>query len=686
MIVELRPPSTLDDVRCPDGEVKDGSEFFPEAGEKPDEDEEEGGESTPPELSVEALLEIAGDERVVCLHRIEGAAGYINVIMQRSDGSLVFCTIEAGAVADPRRKVISGSPGRVVKGEGAGDYLVLLCADGLRYAVWDRARKEYDWLGGEPAAPETKYDIQYRSLPPYSGSPDEFPTFSFFMETAEGEALLQWLSGQNVGAGTLKGKRSVIQGISEKIREFLNETSASGYHCGKVSATSAWRLDAGRSWLPSAPIMAGPDQSMKVRILSATHSDGLLAVRLQLSVRPYTLTARYEETSVTDEWRKIIKGTEARIGEAEETFLPSTLSDVIWLDASSRGFTVEKIAPEGDLTMEGTWLGSMNGDGLPDDIESMGGRLLAIYAKGDRREANILAVSDTIYPFACTGATEITGGRLYAVKHSLRSMSSGQLGDFPLYAFCSDGIRALTPYEGGFRDVQLISRDVPVSADAFAPAVDGVFFVSPRGVMKIAGSTVSVPSLKFPERMDWSGNLGISYIYSENLLILADLQNNSIWLHAPDTSSWETASKDPGTGKIIRHYYAWPETYYFDGRKLGPLRITRSYPVEKRGMVETGTVAFETRPIKFGTPFKEKKLRYAEAIWPDGVKRSLKIYGSNNLRDWHPLGRGEKGALRMRGTGWRYFRFSSYIKRNVIYGEDEKSRYLKPLIYCKIKD
>lgn len=297
---------------------------------------------------------------------------------------------------------------------------------------------------------------------------------------------------------------------------------------------------------------------------------------------------------------------------------------------------------------------------------------------------NLLAVSDTVFPFSCSGIGEIAGGRIITVEHSLRSLSSGQLGDFPLYAFCSDGIRALTPKDDAFRDVQLISRDVPVSDSAFAPTDDGVCLISERGVLKVEGTSIVNLSARLTVGKLWQDADKIAYIYGRDSLVLyggdeAPLVydfNNSRWLEA----EWTEDGKVPDT-----HWYAWPDTFFGVGNSVGRLLLETDGAMA-RNIGEVDVIPFSTRPLKFGSPFAEKRLLYVEAVWPDSKTREVAVYGANNLGIWHCLGRSSTGKMRLRGSGWRYFRIESYVKRDFNMENDGMLNYLKPLIICKIQE
>lgn len=75
------------------------------------------------------------------------------------------------------------------------------------------------------------------------------------------------------------------------------------------------------------------------------------------------------------------------------------------------------------------------------------------------------------------------------VAPALRSMSVGQFGLFPLYAFTSEGIWALSPSEkGGYRPVQSFSRLVVNGANAMVEGNAGIYFASGSELWLLEGT------------------------------------------------------------------------------------------------------------------------------------------------------------------------------------------------------
>lgn len=91
--------------------------------------------------------------------------------------------------------------------------------------------------------------------------------------------------------------------------------------------------------------------------------------------------------------------------------------------------------------------------------------------------------------FPASGVRAIGDGDIIGIASAARALSEGQFGQFPLYAFTTEGVWALSVNDTGtFNPAQPISRDVCVDADSITQIDQSVLFATNRGVMMIAGS------------------------------------------------------------------------------------------------------------------------------------------------------------------------------------------------------
>lgn len=91
--------------------------------------------------------------------------------------------------------------------------------------------------------------------------------------------------------------------------------------------------------------------------------------------------------------------------------------------------------------------------------------------------------------FTATGINTVGSGDVYAICTAAKALSQGQFGQFPLYAFTSEGVWALeTGANGAYVARQPITRDVCINPDGITQIDSAVLFPTDRGIMLISGS------------------------------------------------------------------------------------------------------------------------------------------------------------------------------------------------------
>ena len=104
---------------------------------------------------------------------------------------------------------------------------------------------------------------------------------------------------------------------------------------------------------------------------------------------------------------------------------------------------------------------------------------------------NKIYSSETNNPFIfpvvniCTVST----GEIIGLSSSAKALSEGQFGSFPVYAFTTDGVWALSVSgTGGFSAKQPMSYDVCINPSSITQLDNSVLFATDRGIMLIQGS------------------------------------------------------------------------------------------------------------------------------------------------------------------------------------------------------
>ena len=726
-IIELLPPSEFDDFFCKDGEVLDGEWLFPAepeqqpepnpgegSGSGPDKEPESSGTTTtrPVLKPGEVLFSLPQGSHLLLTHKVDEPSW--NVIFRDSAGNLRWQAGESstsGVIAD------AAVVGNVRQAVDVGKYLVFISDKGLLFALWSNSTVSYLWLGAIPSPPALTLNKLDRCLPPYSYVDGDLPQVvaEFKADQAEADTIIKWLAATDTMSITSALKARVRNAIGESIAAFLKDVEASGLWFESLYVAGCWMTD-NEAWRPSVPMFFGESGNLKLRISDVSFSSDIFRIRLTLSRSPFVVSVRLAANGLTAAWKSVVDGMKIYCGRERSSLISNAVSDAVFLDASNRGFEIPCAAlPQHDpkeepltsvatvpLDSSGYELFRPSHEGYaaldyfdyfsssPNFIRNINSRLIAVWSLGSKNNKNRISVSASYLPFMVTGENELGGDRLINVMHSLRSLSSGQLGEFPLHAFASDGIRALTPKNNSFVDVQLISRDVALSEDGFAPLPNGTAFITRRGVMEIDGTSVSCLSdnleAQLKEKRDFRETDRLAYDYATNALILYNLAESKALFYLRSSKTWHRLEWIPDN-----HCYLWPVLLVVDGYEIKNIRMetveeTVEPQIRRLASFPPGpTVTLKTRPIKLTTPFELKKLKRVEGIWPDGESHPFAVYGCLKPGLWRILGRSEGNPIRLEGSGWRFFMLEISIKRPENENYDEIKSIAKPLIMIEFR-
>lgn len=307
---------------------------------------------------------------------------------------------------------------------------------------------------------------------------------------------------------------------------------------------------------------------------------------------------------------------------------------------------------------------------------------------------NALYTSETDNPFTflAKNSEQIGSGKIIAIASAAEPLSQGQVGDFPAYAFTTEGIWALYPNDtGGWSSKQIISPDVPISREAMLTVDKSVIFATHRGLMEITGRKVTCISEVFDGPDDT-----FSDAYTDHLAHLIH-HNTDLPVFLPQPSMAAPSFRDfVGSGIYVYDYRnqriiignpSHTFAYVFNMKdKLWtsmPIRITKainSYPLayamiedETQGgnvLVDFSTAGAAwdigmpldgfllTRPLKLGEPDTMKTVWHIIArgkLFRQNV--DIVLYGSRDLYNWVIIGdvRGNE-LVNRHGTGYKYFR------------------------------
>lgn len=288
--------------------------------------------------------------------------------------------------------------------------------------------------------------------------------------------------------------------------------------------------------------------------------------------------------------------------------------------------------------------------------------------------------------FPLLGINTIGTGTILGLASATKAISEGQFGQFPLYAFSTDGVWALEVSDtGGFSSKQPVSRDVCINPKSITQIDSGVLFATERGVMMLEsgqcqcitdildgdnffmdGSTLALPALEQTIRNIYGNYIAIpeqpikDFVRSAE--ILYDYTNQRIILYKPRTDIIDKSDS-------IAYVYNIKDSAWLQIRHSIHNKV-RSYP-EALAMTVDGSlidyckqvVTPNTNGLLITRPFKLSSaadLKTIETIVQRGTLRrdSVKqiLYGSRDGFNWFPVYSSSNMYLRgFRGTPFKLF-------------------------------
>lgn len=292
--------------------------------------------------------------------------------------------------------------------------------------------------------------------------------------------------------------------------------------------------------------------------------------------------------------------------------------------------------------------------------------------------------------FPVLGINTVGAGDILGISTAAKALSQGQFGQFPLYAFTSEGVWALeVSNTGTYSAKQPVTRDVVINPESITQIDSAVLFATDRGIMHISGSTVQCISDRlnteemfriadlpkfdqliniFNGKADESEQITLAeitllpfneflpgcrmvYDYANQHLIVYNPAVRYAYVYSLKSQSWGMMRSD-----IVDNVNSHPEALAMaDGAKL----VDFSKPV-----AENITALIITRPFKIDDPNTFKTIN---TIIQRGMFRSTHVqqvlYGSNDLIHWHPVCSSVDKIMRgFRGTPYKAFRLALICK------------------------
>lgn len=314
--------------------------------------------------------------------------------------------------------------------------------------------------------------------------------------------------------------------------------------------------------------------------------------------------------------------------------------------------------------------------------------LLSIVSEIKLPMLNKIYTSEVNNPFSfpLNGINTVGYGEIFGISAATKAISEGQFGQFPLYAFTSDGVWALeVSSTGTYSARQPVSRDVCINPDSITQMDNAVLFASDRGIMILSGatSTCMTEVLEIGQQSN-----GIVLPMMDKVFSLSGVDASSFRVRPFREFLYKCRMLYDYVGQRVIVYsfdaggapIPYSYVYSMKSRRWGMMlsNISGSIPSypEALAMLSTGDfVDFSkrsapsldgfkglviTRAMKLGMPDVHKGISsiiQRGVISRDSVKCVL--YGSNDLSNWAVVSSSSDIYLRgIRGTPYKYYRLA----------------------------
>lgn len=306
-------------------------------------------------------------------------------------------------------------------------------------------------------------------------------------------------------------------------------------------------------------------------------------------------------------------------------------------------------------------------------ISTMEERTIELYNKVYTSEVN------NPFYFPLLGINTVGTGRIFAISTAAKALSEGQFGQFPLYAFTTEGVWALAVSNNGtYSAKQPITRDVLLEGSQPLQMDSAVLFATERGLMLISGSQTqcisdiinsneTFDSTQLPAAnklhglighssgdcsptvpfLEFLSNCGMLYDYVHQRVIIYNNNYTYAYVYSLKSQQWGMMESTIKSG--INSY---PEALAVD--KNGKL-LNFS---DMNGNNTLGLLI--TRPLKLDAPdiLKTIDTVIQRGHFDKGHVKAI-LYGSRNLFSWQIVWSSTDHFLRgFSGTPYKYFRIA----------------------------
>lgn len=295
---------------------------------------------------------------------------------------------------------------------------------------------------------------------------------------------------------------------------------------------------------------------------------------------------------------------------------------------------------------------------------------------------NKIYSTDIDNPFVFSKERINTLGVGYIMKTTAatKAMSQGQFGQYPLYAFTTEGVWALdVNKEGEFVNKHPVTRDVCINPDSITQIDDAVLFCTDRGIMLLSGSesicisdTLNAEDVfsidNLPRLSSLAGDLNVTmnavpfkefikqakmlYDYTHQRIIVYNPDYGYAYVYSLKSKQWGMMQSNIDSG-----LNSYPECLAVT-KNNAVVNLSNEKERENTGEGEEAQALLITRPLKLDEPdiLKTISTVIQRGKFRKGHVKSI-LYGSRDLFSWIPIWSSRCHILaQFRGTPYKYFR------------------------------
>ncbi len=289
--------------------------------------------------------------------------------------------------------------------------------------------------------------------------------------------------------------------------------------------------------------------------------------------------------------------------------------------------------------------------------------------------------------FPLLGINTVGTGEIKGICSAAKALSQGQFGQFPLYAFTTEGVWALeVSSTGTYSARQPITRDVCINPDGITQLDSAVLFPTDRGIMLISGSQTQCISEAINSEFPFDATLlpGFTKLHAmlghepttdkclptlpftqflQQCRMIYDYVHQRVIVYVPGiTYAYVYSLKSQQWGMIFSniasHLNSYPEALAVDNANN-----ILNFSVPKTEQVKS---LYVTRPLKLEAA---NILKTIDSVIQRGLFRkgnvATALYGSRDLVNWHLVWSSKDHYLRgFRGSPYKYFRIAGVATLN----------------------